>query len=62
MEDPIDQIIAIYEQLSEFDRGRLAQAMKMADNPPKRGPGRPTGSRAAKPDGAGVDPANVDVR
>jgi hypothetical protein len=62
MEDPIDQIISIYEQLSEFDRGRLAQALKMIDSSPRRGPGRPVGAKTAKPDGAAVDPAAAEVR
>lgn len=45
--DPITRMIAMYAGLSEFDRGRLAQAMLTANGKPEtepRKPGRPQGA------------------
>lgn len=59
MTDNIDRIMELYVGLSVFDRGRLFQAMKIADDAvelPKRRPGRPTGSKA-KPNGEPAEAA-----
>jgi hypothetical protein len=59
MTDTIERIMELYAGLSDFDKGRLFQAMKIADEaaePAKRRPGRPTGSKS-KPNGNPVDAA-----